>query len=96
MRLTTLLRDAGEELSPRMSNNRAKVKKAFDELIAKGVLRDYQERPIKQGRKIVEVEYTLQTGMGPYDGQTNAGFVSDQKRASHFRSKQLDALAKKP
>ena len=93
--MITMLRDAGEPIDTKMHNNRKKVRKALDELVNKGVIRGYEEEPIRVGRRIVDVKLTFETGIR-YTDQPTKSFTGDQKRANHFVGAQADVKAQRP
>ncbi len=68
-----LERDSGLLLQKKASHNRHKVIMSLDELISRDVLMGYDVDIRKQGRKIIDIKYTLQTS--PY-------FNSEQKAAN--------------
>lgn len=70
-------RDSGLLQQANDRRNRAKLSSALDELILAGVLTKYDEKPYKQGRKIVDVKYTV---------SPTETFIKDQ-RASNKRAK---------
>lgn len=70
---TGLERDSGLLQQGRGNDNRRKVLAALDELVSRGVLMGYDKGIRKQGRKIIDVKYTVRTA---------PDFVSEQKAAN--------------
>ncbi len=68
-----LERDSGLLCQKTTSDNRRKLLMSLDELVSRGVLMSYGVDTRKQGRKIVDVKYTL---------QTSSSFNSEQKAAN--------------
>lgn len=72
-RYTNLERDSGLLQQGRGNDNRRKVTMALDELVSREVLTDYETKIKKQGRKIVDVKYTVRPA---------SNFVTEQKAAN--------------
>lgn len=70
---TTLERDSGLLQQGRFNDNRRKVLAALDELKEREVLNEYRCDIKKDGRKIVDVKYTVQSGRH---------FIGEQKAAN--------------
>ncbi len=68
-----LERDSGLLRQKKVSDNRRKILMSLDELISREVLMNYDVDIRKQGRKIIDVKYTL---------QTSSSFNSEQKAAN--------------
>ncbi|MCP5006263.1 MAG: hypothetical protein GY941_20340 [Planctomycetes bacterium] len=68
-----LERDSGLLCQKKASHNRHKVIMSLDELVSRNVLMNYDVDMRKQGRKIIDVKYTL---------QTSPSFNSEQKAAN--------------
>jgi len=76
-----LARDSGLLQQSTAASNRKKVKSSLDELVDRGVLSKYSDEARLEGRKIVDVKYTV---------TPSADFIAEQK-ASNKRAKD-DAL----
>jgi hypothetical protein len=70
---TGLERDSGLLQQGRSNDNRRKVLAALDELVSRGVLMGYDTDSRKQGRKIIDVKYTVRPA---------PDFVGEQKAAN--------------
>lgn len=57
--LLTIIRDSGSKQYPRLSNNSRQVIEALEEMKEKKVLSEYETTNILEGRKIVDVQFTL-------------------------------------
>ena len=68
-----LSRDSGLLQQGTERKNRQKVTSSLDELIKRGVLMIYQEEPKKEGKKIIDVKYTV---------TPTSEFASEQKAAN--------------
>jgi hypothetical protein len=83
--LTTLFSQSGAEFKNKMSNNQRTVDRALEELRKNHVLLDYRAEPVKDGRKIVDVKYTLVASFS---------FTQDIKRANGIFKKQKEEYLK--
>ena len=70
---SSLERDSGLLQQGRGNDNRRKVIMALDELVSREVLTEYESKTKKQGRKIIDVKYTVRPA---------ANFVTEQKAAN--------------
>jgi hypothetical protein len=68
-----LARDSGLLQQATEGRNRQKVKSSLDELVKRGVLFNYEDEPRMEGRKIIDVKYTV---------IPTSDFVSEQKAAN--------------
>ncbi len=68
-----LARDSGLLQQATEGRNRQKVKSSLDELINRGVLVKYQNKPLIEGRKIIDVKYIL---------TPTSDFINEQKSAN--------------
>lgn len=57
--LVTFLRQSPRDLSPRMSENIRAMKQALDVLVEQEVICEYVAEPVKEGRKVIDVRYTI-------------------------------------
>lgn len=70
---SSIARSSGLLQQGKAGNNRRKMKAALDELVKQDVLLDYQAEARYEGRKVVDVKYTLKPSMS---------FVREQKAAN--------------
>ncbi|WP_088652965.1 hypothetical protein [Marinibacterium profundimaris] len=69
----------------RAADNRRKVRAALDELKDRGVVLNYTEAPLLEGRKVIDARYTV---------KPTPHFVSEQKAANKRSSDALQAAGK--
>lgn len=70
---SSLGRDSGLLQQATEGRNRQKVKSSLDELINRGVLVKYENKPLTEGRKIIDVKYIL---------TPTSDFINEQKSAN--------------
>lgn len=80
--LTTVFRDSGRDINPKMAQNRRIMVQALNELIEKNVIVQFEYVDNKLGRKINDISYTL---------HPHPSFIRDQKRANHFETQTSNA-----
>lgn len=77
-KLMSYLSQTPRNISPRMTRNLSAMQKALDELVDKGVLKEYSVNEVLQGIKILDAEYTC---------TAHANFVADIKKANYVSTR---------
>ena len=73
IQLSTILRDSGTRTYKRLRDNLKKVRESLEEMKEKGVIGNFEEEKILDGRKIMDVKFLIKPGLS---------FIRDMKKAN--------------